>query len=105
MKFIPAYPLVLLLLFCAHVDPALANKFETISGGVNGLDREKIELLKTVSRYSGLFLFFLALLSWITRHRFEGFIGCSRGGGYDTVLKNIVLLTTSASVLIGLSLL
>ena len=103
MRRVLIYTLLFLLLCGAGIDLAFANKFETISGGVNGMDREKIRLLKNVSMYAGAFLLLLALLAWVTRNRFEGFVGYSKGRGNTAVLKGITVLSVVGLVFIGLS--
>ncbi len=47
--------LVALGLAALWFEPALANKFETIGGGVSGSNYKKIQMLKMVSWYAGLF--------------------------------------------------
>jgi hypothetical protein len=104
MHRLSLYLVLTLLLWGTGADPVLANKFETISGGVNGMNREKIELLKTISLYAGGFLLFLSLLALVTRKRFEGFIGySSRSGGSSTTLTGVAILTVAGTVFIGLS--
>lgn len=102
MKIYSFYLLLLLLLSLA-VDPVMANKFETISGGVNGMDWEKIMLLKDISLYAGVFLIFLALLALATRNRFEGFVGYSSHGNSSATLKGAAILSVAGTVFIGLS--
>lgn len=103
MLTLPFYLLLFLLLWCAGADPVLANKFETISGGVSGMNQEKIELLKDISLYAGGFLIFLAGVALVTRNRFEGFIGYSGRGDFSSTLKGATALTVVGSVFIGLS--
>ena len=93
----------LLPLWSLAVDPVMANKFETISGGVNGMDWEKIMLLKDISLYAGVFLIFLALLALATRNRFEGFVGYSSHGNSSATLKGAAILSVAGTVFIGLS--
>ncbi|MCP4289000.1 MAG: hypothetical protein GY792_32035 [Gammaproteobacteria bacterium] len=97
------YLLFFVLIWCVGVDPVLANKFETISGGVSGMDREKIRLLKDISLYAGSFLIFLAMAAMLTRNRFEGFVGHSGGKGKGSVVRGATILTAVGIVFIGLS--
>jgi len=103
MMTLTFYLLMFLLLWCAGIDPVLANKFETISGGVSGMSREKLDLLKNISLYLGGFLIFLALLALLTRNRFEGFVGYSGRDSFSAALKGATVLTVAGSVFIGLS--
>ena len=59
---------------------ALANKFTTIGGGVSGANREKLEILKQIGSFTGVFLIVLGVLGILTKHRFEGFVGMRRKG-------------------------
>jgi len=77
------YTLVLffgMLFLLTLSDTTLANKFTTIGGGVSGANNEKLEILKKIGAYSGLFFLFLGLLGILTRRRYEGFIGSGRKG-------------------------
>jgi nitrate reductase gamma subunit len=57
----------------ALTDPALAgNKFVTIGGGVSGISREKVALLKTISGYAGGIIIFISVAALLTRQRYEG---------------------------------
>jgi len=95
-----AFSFVLLLLGIG-LEPALANKFETIGGGVSGLSHEKVQLLKEIVRYAGGFLMFLGILALITRNRFEGFVGGAKKGTSAATQGGIVLLVIGL-LLIGL---
>lgn len=103
MQRYSVYLVLFLMLFCAGADPLFANKFETISGGVSGMDREKVRLLKNISLYAGGFLIFLALLALVTRNRFEGFVGYSSRGDSSATLKGATVLTVIGTLFIGLS--
>jgi len=104
MQRLSLYLVLILLLWGMGADPVLANKFETISGGVNGMNQEKIELLKTISLYAGGFLLFLSMIALLTRKRFEGFVGySSRSGGTSTTLIGVAVLTFAGTVFIALS--
>ena len=103
MQRFALYFSLFLLFCCVIVDPALANKFETISGGVNGMNKEKIRLLKDISLYAGGFLVFLAILSIITRNRFEGFVGYSSRSDSSSTLQGATILTVAGTLFIGLS--
>jgi len=93
-----------ILLFSIGLEPALANKFETIGGGVSGLSREKVLLLKEIVRYAGGFLMFLGVMALITRNRFEGFVGNAKKGANAATKGGIALLVIGL-LLIGLGLL
>ena len=72
---------------------SLANKFVTIGGGVSGVNTEKMEVLKQITAYSGLFLITLGILSLLTRERFEGFIGMrTKREGNSPVSYVLILL-------------
>ncbi len=93
------------LLFLASAllaEPTLANKFETIGGGVSGLSREKILLLKEIVYYAGGFLLFLGVMALVTRNRFEGFVGIA-GKGPGAATKGGIAMMVIGGVLIGLS--
>jgi hypothetical protein len=61
---ITTYLLFLLLLFN---EPLLANKFETIGGGVQGSSRLKIEYLRVISYAVGGFFFIAGILAIILK--------------------------------------
>ena len=103
MQIFFGYPLLFLLLFALGAEPALANKFQTISGGVSGLSQEKIRLLQNISLYAGIFLIVLVLLALATRKRFEGFIGYAGRGKSNTLLKGAITVITIGLVFILLS--
>lgn len=85
--------LLLILLFalaCLYIDPALANKFQTIGGGVSGSNKMKIEFLKWAA-YVAAGVFFLAgALSVITRNN-------------NTQTANYSLWKSSASIFLLLA--
>lgn len=91
-----------ILLLGIGLEAALANKFETIGGGVSGLSREKVLLLKEIVRYAGGFLIFLGILALLTRNRFEGFVGGAKKGTSAATQGGIVL-SIIGLLLIGLS--
>jgi hypothetical protein len=45
-RFLISFVTVVILIFC---EPALANKFETIGGGVQGSTRAKVEILQIIA--------------------------------------------------------
>jgi hypothetical protein len=62
----------LLILFMAGltlVEPVLANKFETIGGGVSGMSHEKYQMLQNVAGGAGLFFILLGLISLVPQLR------------------------------------
>ena len=90
----------LLLLLVWGLEPALANKFETIGGGVSGLSRDKLDLLKQISLYTGSFFVFLGVVALLTRKRFEGFIGYSAGANSEIAIKGAAFMTILGTLLI-----
>jgi len=93
-----------LLLISMAIDPVLANKFETIGGGVSGLDREKVELIKQISFYAGCFSLLLGVITLLVRNRFEGFIGyASKKRSGVAAIKGSIGLGLFGLLLIGLS--
>lgn len=63
-----AYGATLLLLLALLVEPALANKFETISGGVSGSSRVKKEHLQiALYVFASVFLLSAALAVWLPK--------------------------------------
>ena len=95
-------PSILILAAILLAEPALANKFETIGGGVSGLSREKILLLKEIVYYAGGFLIFLGVMALVTRKRFEGFVGIA-GKGTGAATKGGIAMMVVGAILIGLS--
>lgn len=81
---------MLALVVLASVEPALANKFETISGGVGGSTRAKIEWLQRFLYASGGISLVCAFLAMLTPHA-------------NPLLLNFANWKTSAIVLFGLS--
>ena len=100
MNRIGAPSLFLLALLCALVEPVLANKFTTISGGVNGMSREKIAILKQISLYAGGFLLMLAVVAVLTRKRFEGFVGYTSKKDLSTAVKGAAVLSVAGAILL-----
>ncbi|MCB1859854.1 MAG: hypothetical protein KDI63_16385 [Gammaproteobacteria bacterium] len=96
--------LCLLVLLLSAVEPALANKFQTIGSGVSGLNREKIELLQKISLYAGFFFFFLTAVALLTRKRFEGFVGFSSRKDKRIIIKGCAGLAVAGTLfaLLGL---
>ncbi len=91
------------LLLCMVLEPAFANKFETIGGGVSGLSREKIELMKQISLYAGGFFLFLGVVMLLTRNRFEGFVGLASDKGMGIAYKGAVINAVIGLLLVGIS--
>ncbi|MCB1761000.1 MAG: hypothetical protein KDI68_14610 [Gammaproteobacteria bacterium] len=104
MYRIAAISLFSLLLLVLASEPALANKFTTISGGVNGMSQEKVLFLKKISLYTGAFLLFLAGLALLTRNRFEGFIGYVSKGDVSSIVKGATVLTVIGFIMMLLAL-
>lgn len=100
-RLLISIPLLLLLL--VGLEPALANKFETIGGGVSGLSREKVQTLKQISLYGGCFLLFLGVLALLARNRFEGFVGYSSRNKSDSSWKGALVLGVLGGLLVGAS--
>ena len=93
----------LLLLLLVGLEPALANKFETIGGGVSGLSLEKMQVLKQISFYSGCFLLFLGVLVLLSRNRVEGFVGYSSRDKSGSSWKGSIVLGVLGGLLVGIS--
>jgi nitrate reductase gamma subunit len=91
------------LLFLA--DPALAGiKFVTIGGGVSGISREKIALLKTISGYAGGVIILISLAALLTRSRYEGAIMmASKKKKIDATIIAPLIFSLIGLVLIGVS--
>jgi len=102
-RILISVPLLLTLLLCIGLEPVLANKFETIGGGVSGLSREKVQILKQISFYSGGFLLFLSVLALLARNRFEGFVGYSSRNKSGSALKGALVLGVFGGLLVGIS--
>lgn len=64
---------IILLLFLTlaliHIEPAVANKFETIGGGVAGSAKIKIEYLKYIFFIAGIILLIGGALAVLTRNK------------------------------------
>ena len=89
-------------LWSLAVDPVMANKFETISGGVNGMDWEKIMLLKDIGLYAGVFLFF-SLLALIRATVLRGFVAAIPAMAIQCHTEGAAILSVAGAVFIGLS--
>ena len=95
-------PLITSLALLSIFDPALANKFETIGGGVTGLSQEKLQLLKQISLYSGGFLLLLSIMAMLTRNRFEGFVGYSSRGQARIAVKAAIFLACLGALFLAI---
>jgi nitrate reductase gamma subunit len=86
-------------------EPLLAgNKFVTIGGGVSGISREKIALLKTISGYAGGIIILISLAALLTRRRYEGTILiASKRKKMDASVIVPLVLSVVGLVLIGIS--
>lgn len=83
------------------IEPALANKFQTIGGGVTGGNAKKLAVLKEIALYAGSFFIFLGAMALLTRNRFEGMIGMrSSKKGLGTVIIVPIVLMLFGSTLI-----
>ncbi len=72
-RYLPPLLLFALVLITGMIDPAVAgNKLNTIGGGVSGVSREKIAMLKDISGYAGGLLIVISMASLLTRRRYEG---------------------------------
>ncbi|MCW8881595.1 MAG: hypothetical protein OQL17_07960 [Sedimenticola sp.] len=69
----------------------MANKFVTIGGGVSGASHEKLDVLKRIASYAGLFFILLGILSLITRNRFEGFLGMRKKGEKPSIAPYVLM--------------
>ena len=64
--------IILLFIFTltiCYLEPAMANKFETIGSGVSGSSNVKIEYLKGIAIVAGIIMFIAATLAVVTRNR------------------------------------
>ena len=59
----------ILSLALIYIEPAVANKFETIGSGVSGTASTKIEYLKTIAFVTGIIMFIAGVLTVITRNK------------------------------------
>lgn len=91
--------LLALLLFVAH-EPALANKFETISGGISGSSRMKAAWLKDFLFIAGGISLFSALLAVVIPHNNPLFLNFRNWKQSAVVLLVISLLLFGAALLI-----
>jgi len=83
------------------IEPAIANKFQTIGGGVSGGSEKKLAVLKEIALYAGSFLIFLGAMALLTRNRFEGTIGMrSKGDNLGPVIIVPIILMIFGSTLI-----
>ncbi|MDJ0807612.1 MAG: hypothetical protein QNJ78_12350 [Gammaproteobacteria bacterium] len=60
---------ILFLLTLVLIEPAFANKFETIGSGVAGSNKIKIEYLKTIAYVAGAILLVSGILSLLLRDK------------------------------------
>ena len=90
------------LLFCCCLEPALANKFVTIGGGVAGNRSEKVMLLKDLVPFAGGFLILIGILALITRSRFEGLIGMVTGKRWEPITIVPLIMIIIGAILIGI---
>ncbi|MES9939392.1 MAG: hypothetical protein ABW104_13020 [Candidatus Thiodiazotropha sp. 6PLUC2] len=66
-NILPWIPLILLFTLLLLSDPLLANKFETIGGGVQGSSKVKIEYLQIIA-YVASVIFFVSGILTIALH-------------------------------------
>jgi hypothetical protein len=104
MNRVATISLLSLVVLAVASEPALANKFTTISGGVNGMSQEKVLFLKKISLYAGAFFLFLAGLALLTRNRFEGFVGYVSKGDISSIVKGATVLTVVGSIMLVIGL-
>lgn len=102
MPRVPTAVLAILLVLAGSFEPALANKFQTIGGGVSGLDQEKIAVLQQISAIAGTFFIFLGIVAFLTRNRFESMAALNTGKLSDSVNAGPIVLTILGGILIGL---
>jgi nitrate reductase gamma subunit len=86
-------------------EPLLAgNKFVTIGGGVSGISREKIALLKTISGYAGGIIITISIAALLTRRRYEGTVlMANKKKRVDAAVVAPLVLSVLGLVLIGIS--
>ncbi len=104
-RFTPLLLLIIAGVLLVMTDPALAgNKFVTIGGGVSGISREKIALLKTISGYAGGIIILISMAALITRQRYEGTaLIASKKKKMDASVIAPLVLSVFGLVLIGIS--
>lgn len=83
------------------LEPALANKFTTIGGGVAGASSEKLRILKELSLIFGAVLAGIGVLGLLTFNRFDGIIGLGAG---KRVMHSAIGLILAGAVLVVVSL-
>ncbi len=93
--------LLALVLIGLPLEPVLANKFVTISGGVGGVSSEKLRTLKEIALIAGAVLALIGILGLLTRGRFEGLIGLANP---KQVFSAAVALIALGGVLVVISL-
>ena len=77
---IVALMLFLFISICLFIDPALANKFETIGGGVSGSTQIKLEYLKIIALvFGGVFLVACDIIARLVPSRSEMPLGVVTG--------------------------
>ncbi len=59
----------ILSLALIYIEPAVANKFETIGSGVSGSASIKIEYLKIIAFITGIIMFIAGVLTVTTRNK------------------------------------
>lgn len=102
MLRLPTAVFTTLLVLACSFETALANKFETIGGGVSGMNQEKIAVLQQISAIAGTFFIFLGVVSFLTRNRFESLAALNTGKLSDSVNVAPIILTILGGILIGL---
>jgi hypothetical protein len=67
-RLLPILPCFLLLALCI-IEPCLANKFETIGGGVQGSTKVKVEYLQVIAYVAGGIFLIAGVLSILLHDR------------------------------------
>ncbi len=97
MKSLPAFALCGLFAAIALLaDPALANKFETISGGVNGSLRVKRAFVQSALLYGGSGFLIGAVLAVVVPHTNPAFLNYAnwRNSAIVLAILGILLLVS-----------
>jgi len=90
--------LCLLALTLAHIDPVLANKFETIGSGVSGSVKIKVEYLRIISYATAGVMFIAGILAVILRDK------NSQALNYTMWKPSAIVFFVLSSITLGLGL-
>ena len=95
---------VILVLFCTLIwvffEPALANKFETIGGGVSGSSKMKVEYLKVIALVVGGIFLLASVLAVVTHNQNAHTLNYTTWRSSAIVLFLLSLVSFAAGVFI-----